>query len=90
MPGRKVPERRSGLRYSENKLQERRSVAYHHKNTPAYRPMSLHGMKGFEIETTALLLWNQTVHHCVHIPKPYLFRSILILSSNLRVGSSSE
>jgi hypothetical protein len=34
MAGKKVPERRSGLRPSEKELPERRSGAFRHKNTP--------------------------------------------------------
>jgi hypothetical protein len=36
MAGKKVPERRSGLRPSEKELPERRSGAFRHKNTPAF------------------------------------------------------
>jgi hypothetical protein len=34
MAGKKVPERRSGLRPSEKELPERRSGTFSHKNTP--------------------------------------------------------
>jgi hypothetical protein len=36
MPGKKVPERHSGLRPSEKELLERCSGEFRHKNIPAY------------------------------------------------------